>query len=682
MNCFMKSSLLVGLLSSCLPAVVSCSQTPDGASGDGARKIPLEAAHWYQLNNRGDQVTPGTGLAQLSDGVTDKAVFMGWGKLLTTYDCYYEFKNLRDVRLTKIRLYDGEGAFANQPFKLYAKASATARPQLLTTFTGEAYQQWQEIRLPAPVQAQYLVLNTSWGFPTELELYGTYQTAPPATLPPPKPVRLGNELGVNAFVWDFMQSDADANVRDQVYEPKLRRLQAFTQYRDYVDWEKLEATQGRYTFNPTVSGGWNYDVLYKRLRQEGKLVLPCLKTLPGWFSAANYPADQRDAENVPAAAAADRLDPASYVLQAKLAFQFAARYGANARISPALLAGVVTGPVYATAPAAGARTREVGLNYIQYIECENERDKWWKGRKAYQTAREYAANLSAFYDGHKGTLGPGVGVKAADSTMQVVMGGIASTQTDYARGIIDWCKEFRGYRSDGRVDLCFDVLNYHAYANASGESQSGQSARGGSAGDDGGWRRGRCLRAAGPRVRPRSLDYGGGLRREPRQPAARPGHRRQERRAGAGRLAAAHGPALRPPRHQPGVFLPELRRKPRQRRAVCFLGPAHRRRPQARRRLLLPGAAAHGPVHLPGNHQHLPARGPLRAGQPHHLRAHHAHRAGPHGALRPARGRRGRQGLHPPPRPRHDGGANDAGQHAEPDRDGDADFRGGGGEVG
>ena len=61
----------------------------------------------------------------------------------------------------------------------------------------------------------------------------------------------------------------------------------------------------------------------------------------------------------------------------------------------------MTGVVYAADSCAGIRTREIGLNLIKYVECENERDKWWKGRRAYQTLAEYAANLSAFYDGHK-----------------------------------------------------------------------------------------------------------------------------------------------------------------------------------------------------------------------------------------------------------------------------------------
>ncbi|MBO0356796.1 hypothetical protein J0X19_02465 [Hymenobacter sp. BT186] len=458
-------------------ACSSCSQPSDAGSAD-PNTIPISSKYWYQLNNTGDQTTDSTGLQQLTDGVTDKEVFMGWGKLLPNYESYYEFKDLSDVSITKIRFFDGQNSFAKQPFKLYAKASATTEPVLLATFTGDAYGQWIEVSLPKPVPAQYLVVNAWWGFPTEMQLFGTYKKRPAVALQPKKPVKLANELGVNSFVWEFLQNNEDPNIRDRVYEPNMALMQAFTQFRDYVDWGKIEDAPGKFAFNPTVSGGWNYDLQYKRLKAEGKEVLACLKTVPNWFLESNYPADQRDAENIPAAFKADLLAPASYQQQAKFAFQFAARYGSNTKVNPSLLSGVMTGPVYATAPEAGVRTREVGLGYIRYIECENERDKWWKGRKAYQTAREYAANLSAFYDGHKNTMGPGVGVKNADPTMQVVMGGTASPTTDYLRGIIDWCKEHRGYKADGTVDLCFDVINYHCYSNASGVSQSNTSARG------------------------------------------------------------------------------------------------------------------------------------------------------------------------------------------------------------
>jgi endoglucanase len=117
------------------------------------------------------------------------------------------------------------------------------------------------------------------------------------------------------------------------------------------------------------------------------------------------------------------------------------------------------------------------LDLIKYIECDNERDKWWKGRKGYQTAREYAANLSAFYDGHKNTMGAGVGVKNADPNMKVVIAGLV-TGPDFVKGMVDWCKEFRGYNPDGTVNLCWDIVNFHLYTDNGSSNQSGTSTRG------------------------------------------------------------------------------------------------------------------------------------------------------------------------------------------------------------
>jgi hypothetical protein len=108
---------------------------------------------------------------------------------------------------------------------------------------------------------------------------------------------------------------------------------------------------------------------------------------------------------------------------------------------------------------------KIGLGTVKYMECDNERDKWWKGEKAQQTAEEYAANMSAFYDGDKGRLGKNVGVKNADPNMIVVMAGLAKPQPAYVERMITWCKVHRGYKPDGLVNLCFDVINFHYYSN-------------------------------------------------------------------------------------------------------------------------------------------------------------------------------------------------------------------------
>ncbi len=385
--------------------------------------------------------------------------------------------------IESIRFFDGEGIFRNNPMTL-AIIDANWNRTSFATFTGEQYQMWvgpyparpNSFRLDTPVRnARYLVITTSGSYPTEIEFYGTHKpgrqpgTASSALLASQKQIKLKQTTGINAFEWDYQNPRATSAID----ESKMSVMQSFKGFRHYMDWEKLEHTEGKYTFNPTYSGNWNYDVIYARCKAEGILVLACLKTLPKWL-VDTYPLEQRDHENVPARFGKDLNDPKSYIEQAKVAFQYAARYGSNKSVNPSLLSVSTTLRWTNDQP----NQVKIGLDLIRYFECENERDKWWKGRQAYQTGREYAANLSAFYDGHKNTMGPGVGVKNADPNMVVVMQGMASPNLDYVKGMIDWCKQYRGYKPDGKVNLCWDVINYHYYTNDLNASQTGTRTRG------------------------------------------------------------------------------------------------------------------------------------------------------------------------------------------------------------
>lgn len=68
--------------------------------------------------------------------------------------------------------------------------------------------------------------------------------------------------------------------------------------------------------------------------------------------------------------------------------------------------------------------------------------------QAYVSPAEMAAMLSAAYDGHEGRLGPGVGIRTADPTMKVVMGGMASqSPVDTVKMILLWVRAvFTGIR--------------------------------------------------------------------------------------------------------------------------------------------------------------------------------------------------------------------------------------------
>ncbi|MGY4385899.1 hypothetical protein ACVWYN_002947 [Pedobacter sp. UYP24] len=284
-----------------------------------------------------------------------------------------------------------------------------------------------------------------------------------------KTVKLKDAFGVNAFEWDFLD-DKNGLV---VNEAELKAMKSFSSIRHYMDWEKLEQEEGSYTFNPTRSGGWNYDAFYQSCKAQNIMVLACLKTIPKWMQET-YPADMRDAENVPVKYGKEFSDPKSYIEQAKVAFQYAARYGSNNKVELSLL------KVNGNPRWGGDQVNVVkrGMDLIKYIECDNERDKWWKGPKAYSSGKNFAANMSAFYDGHKNTMGPGVGVKNADPGMIVVMGGLAKPNIAYVKEMIDWCRENRGLKKDGSVNLCWDVINYHYYTGDDSSPTGGEGDRG------------------------------------------------------------------------------------------------------------------------------------------------------------------------------------------------------------
>jgi len=438
-------------------------------------KITLDPKRWYQLNNTA------RGLDGLFDGDTQTDVQLGWGLALSSWDAYYPLLDGEQITLESIKLFDFMGNFTENPMTISVITDQWERIPI-ATFTGEVYNGWvgpypdrqlsgnAQFKLDQPISnIRYLVINIKSGLPTEIEFYGSHSGGTkPVTPVPTKNIKLRDLFGVNAYEWNF----EDGNTPWQINEDRMNVAKSFSGIRHYMDWEKLESSEGVFSFNPTLSGGWNYDAIYERCKAANIEVLACLKQIPGWMQDS-YPDGERDGENVPVRFGKNFADPLSYIEQAKVAFQYAARYGSNTAINPALLSVYTIPRWYNDTP----NSIKIGMNLIKYIECDNERDKWWKGRKAYQTAREYAANLSAFYDGHKNTMGPAVGIKNADPNMKVVIAGLV-TGSDYVKGMVDWCKEFRGYKPDGSVNLCWDVVNFHLYTDDGSSSQSGTSTRG------------------------------------------------------------------------------------------------------------------------------------------------------------------------------------------------------------
>ena len=441
----------------------STTTPPDTAGGSppvdttgSIVKIPIDPSRFYIMNNASN------GLQGLFDGILTAGVNTGYGELFSTYDCYYPLVPGEAMDLRQIKFYSYQGGIAT-PMTVSVVDSAGNRTAI-ASYSGGVYQTWigpypgvSGFNLTKPVKNfRYIVLTYTSGFPNEMEFDG-YYTAPADTTPVVrKAYPLSQYFGTNAFEWNI----EDPNNPLVVSLSMLTAMRSFTQVRHYMDWGKIEPVQGHYCYNPVLSGGWNYDAFYQACQTNNMLVLGDIKTQPPWMEST-WPAAQQDPENVPVMYGKDINDPNSYIEQAHVAFEYAARYGSNASVNSSLLS------VDPTLLWTGEPINVVkkGLGLISYIECDNERDKWWKGVKAYQNCYQYAANLSAFYDGNKNTMGPGVGVKNADPNMQVVIGGLCSGDPTYVHGMVQWCIEHRGYKADGTVNLCWDVINYHFYSN-------------------------------------------------------------------------------------------------------------------------------------------------------------------------------------------------------------------------
>ena len=440
-------------------------------------KIPIEAKRWYTLN-----YAP-KGIGALFNGITTEPIATGFSLFNKRYDCVYPINKGENIAIHQIKMYDGAGMYNREPMYMYGiKTNGTKI--LMATFTGSAYNQWvgpypyrqNNINYftldTAVTNIQYIVINCFQNdVPTEVEFFGRYNFTDSTVLSNNLVMsKMGNAVGINGFEWDFVNPTINSRLID---ERKYAAIKNFTGFRHYLDWYRLEDFEGKYTFNPCHWGGWDYDMTYERCKRDSIEVLVCLKNIPRWMKET-YPLALRADDNVPVKYGQDINEPASYIELGRVAFQFTARYGRNTQVPLALLK-VNTTPRW---PGDPANTTKVGLNYVKYIECGNELDKWWRGAVGYMNPYQMAAMLSTFYDGHKGTLGNNVGIKTADSTMQVVIGGLAFNNPSYVRGMLEWCRQNRGYKSNGDVNICWDIINYHHFSNNALTTSNGISTRG------------------------------------------------------------------------------------------------------------------------------------------------------------------------------------------------------------
>jgi len=473
--------------------------------------------------------------AKLFNQKTDEKIVLSYTRVSEPLEFWMVFPAEMDFSLEKLRYYDGDGSL-KKPTKFYFIKRDKSKPGGIDwkripgpVYDGQKWREWENFDLKSPLSLYAMVVEYGDMMPDELELIGNWTSYVPEAYENKK-ATIGAHLGTNSYVWNIMQASNRG-----LYDEKAGLFKAFSggRTRDYFDWAKLEPLKGEYTFAPSESGAWNYDTYYKWLHDQNIDILTCLKNNTTWSlkefgypnknnenavghwtklpepvkpkdaSATNLAKYEKEVQAYQADISKVRTNPESYRAFAEAAFQVVARYGSNKKLDPKLAKPfsnptkdpkkewyaqdripVVENPKphqradwKVDANGQYVQNKKIGLGYIRAIECDNETDATWHGDKRYLRPEQYAWLLSVFYDGHKNTMGPGIGVKNADPNIIVSTTGIASSSPSYFQAMIETWKQIRGWKKNEKgeqvVDMPCDIFNYHAYANSGGGQHSG-----------------------------------------------------------------------------------------------------------------------------------------------------------------------------------------------------------------
>lgn len=434
-------------------------------------KIPMEYQSFIKLFNHSQT------FELLVDGDIETLAPNDWSVFVNPAMVTYEFRNATNVVIDNLRFYDVTGSFPS-PVIVYAVDEYWQRVQL-ASFTAGGYMEWISFPQSTPVKAKYIyivgnaeALGTFGQRASEMEVWGSYESNTTPVIVPDSNVLWDTLVGACIFEWFAFDSDHPTEI--EYNQAKLAQIGKLGVIRHYLDWRRVEETYGNYTFQPERNGGWFLDDMYQELRDRGVRIICGFQKTPQYIYGS-YPSNTTNREDIVPCIYPKRFDdPASYIEMGKFAFQFAARYGNNTNVNPALVKVDTSQPN----PWDPINEVKIGLGLVEAFECGNEVNKTWVNRDFYQTAREHAANLSMVYDGHKGAYGEDVGIKTADPTMLVATMGTIEVNPDYFMGIIDWSRQHRGYLPNGEVDVPFDIINFHSYRNDANGSQFGNATTG------------------------------------------------------------------------------------------------------------------------------------------------------------------------------------------------------------
>jgi hypothetical protein len=240
---------------------------------------------------------------------------------------------------------------------------------------------------------------------------------------------VGTFLGVNGLITDSVANLAPIGV-----------------VREYHNWGWLgnnydDQPYPQTLYTPDIpSFGWDWDSFFSGLQAMGVSGFPAVQGGAPWVSNSAVP----PADGSPTAAA-------SYIAHGDTMFQIAARWG-KTQVPDSEL------------KLESGQTRVSGLGTVEYYEDFNEEDN-----ASGFTGDVFAAMASADYDGDEGRLGSTIGVKNADPSAKLVMGGLSGkygSGNTWLTSITTFLDAARTWSSANRTDKTFatDVVNVHYYS--------------------------------------------------------------------------------------------------------------------------------------------------------------------------------------------------------------------------
>jgi hypothetical protein len=154
-----------------------------------------------------------------------------------------------------------------------------------------------------------------------------------------------------------------------------------------------------------------------------------------------------------------RETDSAHLRTGKAAFVYASRYGVNTSV-----------PDY---PVQSGQRMLKGTGWGNATELFNEANAWWTSWNGFWNGKTIFYHQNMVYDGNKKAFS-NTGAKQADSTIEVLMGGMATDKIDQVASMIDQARKVRGYNADGTINVPFDVINIHIYSSPAGQYATSQ----------------------------------------------------------------------------------------------------------------------------------------------------------------------------------------------------------------